>query len=48
MTFVTKIPLIFGQVTCDISCKRQGVLNEQKNQQIQVHPSIPLYMYCHM
>ncbi len=32
----------------DISCKWQGVLDEKKNQQIQVHPLIPLYTYCHM
>ncbi len=37
-----------GQVACDINCKWQGILDEQKSQQIQVHPLTPLYMYCHM
>jgi len=36
------------QVTWDIICKRQGVLDEKKGQQIQVHHLTPLYTYCHM
>jgi endonuclease I len=35
-------------VVRDISCKQQEVLDERKSQQIQVHPLIPLYTYCHM
>jgi hypothetical protein len=36
------------QVTWDISCKWQGVLDEKKGQQIQVHHLTPLYTYCDM
>jgi len=38
----------FGQVACNNNHKQQGVWDERKSQQIQVHLLIPLYTYCHM
>jgi hypothetical protein len=40
--------VVLDKKTCDINRKWQIVLNEQKNQQIQIHPFTPSYTHCHM
>jgi hypothetical protein len=43
-----KTPIFDWFLQLNFSCKRQGVLDERKSQQIQVHLLTTLYMYCHM
>jgi len=49
MTFMTKIPLVnLDKSHTILVANNKRILDEKKSQQIQVHPLIPLYTYCHM
>ncbi len=49
MTFATKIPLVtLDKLHATLIINDEGYWMKKKNQQIQVHPLIPLYMYYHM